>query len=148
MFYSITELFQLIDQKKDRNEFYYGNGGPFGIDYYIDRLTGFQPDDTKILWGYCEEAPIKGLDTDKKSIFVKETEILVFTYIGHTEDFEITRMEDLHMAIQYLYGPLGLSNPFNSDISLISGGQRLKYYVKDTGGHIMTQEEIRKEISS
>lgn len=40
MLYSITELFQLIDQKKDRNEFYYGNGGPFGIDYYIDRLTG------------------------------------------------------------------------------------------------------------
>ena len=65
MLYSIQELFKLIDQHKSSDEFYSKFTGGFGINYYINRITRFNPEENRIICGFGEEIPLSGLDIEK-----------------------------------------------------------------------------------
>lgn len=142
MTYSITQLFDLIDQPKDKGEFYYGCSGNFGTDYYLNRITGFRPDEIRILWGYDDENPVVGLDKARKVICVDDNEIILFLYNSHNEDFIVERMVNIEAALEFMYSKEGLKNEFWGDVSIIRGGKRQKYCVKDSAGKTITWKDI------
>lgn len=142
MTYSITQLFEWIDQPKNQYEFYYGRSGDFGTDYYLSRITGFRPDEIRILWGYDDENPVVGLDKSRKVICVDDNEILLFLYNSHNEDFMIERMVSIEATLEFMYSKAGLQNEFWGDISIIQGGKRQKYCVKDSAGKTITWNDI------
>lgn len=119
MTYSITQLFEWIDQPKNQYEFYYGRSGDFGTDYYLSRITGFRPDEIRILWGYDDENPVVGLDKVRKAICVDDNEILLFLYNSHNKDFMIERMVSIEATLEFMYSKAGLQNEFWGDISII-----------------------------
>lgn len=146
MIYSIVRLFELIDQPKDKNEFYYdvSNGG-LGIDCYTNDITGFKPEDTRILWGFGDEEPLAGLDIYKESICTYGDEILLFECNGHSGDFIVKRMKNMDEVLEFMYGDVGISNQFTGDICIICGNKRRKYYVRDSMGKIITYNNMHND---
>lgn len=101
MAYSIEQLFELIDQPKSKNEFYHEYAGGFGVNYYINRITGFRPKDTKMLWGYCGENTLVGIDVHKETICICGNEVILFLYDSHNEDFEVHRIKNMDEVLNY-----------------------------------------------
>ena len=50
MKYSLQEIFEIIDERKEKGEFYYAlSSGGWGAEYYLSRITSFIPDDKIIV---------------------------------------------------------------------------------------------------
>lgn len=142
MTYSITQLFELITQPKDKCEFYYEQSGNIGIDDYISQITGFRPDESRILWGDCNEDPVVGLDTDSEAIWADENEILLFSSNCHDVDFMVERMASIEAVLEFMYSKQGLQSEFLGDISIIQGHKRRIYFVKDSTGKTITWDDM------
>ena len=139
MKYSLKELFEVIDEKKTELEFYYDDTGELGLDYYIDLITYFEPNNEKrIIEGFAKSnkyEKIKNLDKDLKQIDVSG--LLVYSCISHLEDFYIERAKDIKEVEDYMYGGAGISNGFTGDIIVLENGKRKKFFIKDFEGNIL-----------
>ena len=144
MLYSIQELFKLIDQHKSSDEFYSNFTGGFGINYYINRITRFNPEENRIVCGFGEEIPLSGLDIEKKSILIKENEAILFLYNLHNEDFMIDRQRSINDILEFMYSTGGIQNEFWGDIGIIYKNQRKKCYVRTQSGNLVMKDDITK----
>lgn len=145
MKYSLKQLFEVIDEKKSKFEFYAEDTGGWGVEHYIDLITYFEPDneckrgnthyiDIIKAYGDCEK--VKNLDKNSKQIDVSG--ILVYDSIPHTGDFEIFRLKDIKEVEEFMCSGVGLTNMFTGDIVILENGKRKKYFIKDLKGNILT----------
>jgi hypothetical protein len=143
MKYSLHKIFELIDEEKTENDFYYNlSRGGYGLDYYFNLITSYTPKEKIIINADCNK---KKMDTSH--IISEELDIddiLFYEYIGHNENYSISRLGSLDEAIKIMLGKLGLSDMFTGDIVVIENGKRKKYKVKDTNGNILHWEDIDK----
>ena len=142
MIYSLQQLFQLIDQPKSPHEFYSEYSGDFGIDYYINRITRFTPEENRIICGFGDEIPLYGLNIEKKTIAIEDSDMLLFLYISHNEDFFIERQKSIDDVLEFLYSTNGIQNEFWGDIGIIYKNHRIKCYVRTKTGHYMTKDDF------
>lgn len=145
MFYSIQELFKLIDQHKSPSEFYGKFSGGFGINYYINRITRFSPKENRIICGFGEESPLSGLNIEEKSILIEESEAILFLYNLHNEDFMIDRQRSIDDILEFMYSTSGIQNEFWGDIGIIYRNQRKKCYVRTRSGNLVTKDDITEK---
>lgn len=140
--YSLQHLFQLIDQPKNLHEFYSESSGDFGIDYYINRITRFTPAESRILCGFGDEIPLHGLNTEEQTILMEDSEVLLFLYISHNEDFILERQKSMDDVLEFMYSVNGIQNEFWGDIGVIYQNQRKQCYVQTQTGNFVTKEDI------
>ena len=69
---------------------------------------------------------------------------MFYEYIGHNEDYKITRLRSLDETVKIMLSTTGLSAMFTGDIVVIEKGKRRRYYVKDVDGNILHWEDIDK----
>ena len=146
MKYSLKRLFEIIDEKKSKFEFYEANTGGFGIDYYIDLITYFEPTNDynivngrhlNIIQAYYGVEKLKNLDKYLKQIDVNG--ILIYVYIPHVEEFEIFRVKNIKEAEKFMCSELGLLDVYyTGDIVILENGKRKKFFIKDFKGTILT----------
>ena len=142
MLYSIQQLFELIDQHKSSYEFYNEFSGGFGVDYYINRITGFNPKEDRIICGFGDDIPLCGLNIEKKSILVEDSEVILFLYNSHNEDFMVERQRSINDVLKFMYSTKGIQNEFWGDIGIIYRNQRKKCYVRTRTGNYITKDDI------
>ena len=137
----LQDLFGIIDEKKEKEEFYYAlSSGDWGIDYYLSRITSFTPNEKTIISSNRNQKIV-----ENKNIKYEEVEIsglLLYEYISHTEEYKITRLTSIDEAINIIYSENGLLNMFCGDIVVIENGHRKKYYVKDEFGGVLQWDDI------
>lgn len=145
MKYSLKELFEVIDEKKSEFEFYEEDTGEFGVDYYLDLITYFEPDNKydivngrylNIIKAHYRFEKLKNLNKNLKQIDVSG--ILVYEYIPHVEDFRIFRVKDIKEAEEFMCSNLGLLGIYTGDIVILENGKRKKFFIKDFKGNILT----------
>lgn len=148
MLYSLEQLFQLIDQPKNPHEFYSESSGDFGIDYYVNRITQFTPEENRIICGFGDEIPLHGLNTEKKTILIGDNEVILFLYSSHNEDFIIERHKSIGDVLEFMYSPAGIQNEFWGDIGIIYKNQRKKCYVRTQAGNLVTKDDITSKTAA
>lgn len=141
MKYTLQQLFEVIDEKKEKEEFYYNlsNGG-WGADYYLDRITRFAPNDKIIISSERNKRRFE----DKNIAFqqVKVDGLLLFEYTSHTEEYTISRLDSFDEATAAICGENGVLNMFSGDIIVIEDGRRKRFYVKDASGALLKWNDI------
>lgn len=141
MKYTLQELFEIIDERKEKEEFYYtlSNGG-WGAEYYLSRITSFTPDEKIIVSSNRNQKEINNIDIKHQEVEIDG--ILLYEYISHTEEYQITRLSDFSEITNVIYSERGLLNIFCGDIIVIENGKRKKFYVKDASGKLLTWDDI------
>jgi len=117
-------------------------GGEFGLDYYLDLITDFDPSKKVIVRADGNKNKLNSANIGKQEIDVDG--ILVYEYTCHNEDFIVTRVSNINEVMDIMFGSCGLKNMFSGDILIIENGKRKKYRVKDEYGNIVTCENIDK----
>lgn len=141
MKYTLKQLFEVIDEVKTENEFFYSLAeGDLGTDYYLDLITDFDPEKKVVITADGNSKKISNPDIEEQLIEVNG--VLVYEFISHNEDFKITRVKNIDEAIEIMLSPSGLYNMFSGDILIIENGKRKMYVVKDKYGNIVTCDNI------
>lgn len=137
---SLQKIFELIDEKKMEEDFYYDLSGEFGTDYYFNLLTSYDPKGKVLLNADCRKKKICNVDIRFEEIDIDG--ILLYQYFSHDEDYKIMRVENFDKVMDVMYGDCGLLNTFIGDIVVIENGIKKRYYVKDADGNILNWEDI------
>lgn len=141
MKYTLQQLFEVIDEKKEKEEFYCDlSSGGWGTDYYLDKITSFTPNEKTIISSERNKRKL-----EDKSIMFQQVEVdglLLFEYISHTEEYTISRLESIDEATEVIYSESGVMNMFSGDIILIEDGKRKRFYVKDASGTILKWSDM------
>ena len=141
MKYSLQKIFELIDAEKTETDYYYDiSRGGDGVDYYLDLITGYSPEENVIISADCHEKRINNANIRFEEVDVDG--ILLYEYVGHCEDFKITRLESLNEAVNIMLGECGLLDMFTIDIIVIENGKKKSYCVRDMDGNIVHWEDI------
>lgn len=143
MKYSIQKILELIDAEKNKDDYYfYLSKGGYGVDYYVNLITDYHPNESVIIRADCHKPKIYNKNIKFQEIDIDN--ILIYEYIGHNEDYTITQLDSLEKAIHILLGNCGLLNIFTGDIIVLEDGKRKNYYVRDTNGKILHWEDIEQ----
>ena len=143
MKYTLQEIFAIIDERKEKEEFYYSlSSGGWGVDYYLSRITSFTPDEKIIVRSNRNQKEIDYIDIAHQEIGVEG--FLLYEYISHTEEYQITCLPSLNEVTNIIYSEKGLLDMFIGDMIVIENGKRKKFYVKDTSGRLLTWDDIDK----
>ena len=143
MKYTLQEIFEIIDERKEKEEFYYAlSSGDWGVDYYLSKLTSFTPDEKIIVRSNRNQKEIDYIDIAHQEIEVEG--FLLYEYISHTEEYQITCLPSLNEVTKIIYSEKGLLDMFIGDMIVIENGKRKKFYVKDTSGRLLTWDDIDK----
>ena len=143
MKYTLQELFEVIEERKEKEEFYYAlSSGGWGADYYLRRITSYTPGEKIIVGSNRNQTEINHIDMKHQEVEIDG--FLLYEYISHTEEFQITRLPDLDEATNIIYSEKGLLNTYSGDMILIENGKRRKFYVKDTCGGLLTWDDIER----
>lgn len=141
MKYTLQKLFEVVDERKEEREFYYSlSSGGWGADYYLNRITSYNPNKKIIVSSDRNKEAIKN-----ENIKYQEVEVdglLLYEYISHTEEYIITRFTSIEEITDIICSEKGLLNMFSGDIIVIEDGRRKKYYVKDIDGDILNWSDI------
>ena len=141
MKYTLQELFGVIDERKEKEEFYYAlSSGGWGTDYYLSRITRFTPDEKIIISSSRNQKEPDNIDMKQQEVEIDG--FLLYEYIPHTEEYQITRLSSLNEATNIICSEKGLLNMFSGDMIVIENGKRKKFYVKDTSGRLLTWDDI------
>lgn len=145
MKYTIRQLFEVIDEVKDKNEFFYDPYlGDEGADYFIGLMTNFSPREKEIIRSDCHEEYLNDINLGEEVIDVDG--LLVFERMAHEEDYNISRVESIGEVEQIILGVSGITNMFTSDIVVLENGKRKKYSIKDKYGKILNTESFCGEL--
>ena len=143
MKYTLQEIFEIIDERKEKEEFYYVlSSGGWGADYYLSRITSFTPSEKIIVRSNRNQKEIDCIDIKHQEVEIDG--ILLYEYISHTEEYQITRFPSLDEVINIIYSEKGLLDMFIGDMIVIEHGKRKKFYVKDTSGRLLTWDDIER----
>lgn len=142
MEYTVKELFEIIDEVKNKDDYYYNiiKGG-LGAEYYINLITEFNPDKNIIIRADRHNKSFTQIK-DIKNKKINVDGILLYQYISHNEDFEIFRINDFDSLLEIMSGDDGLFDMFVGDMIIIENGKRRKFYVKDRDGAVLRWNEV------
>lgn len=141
MKYTLKEIFEIIDERKEKEEFYYVlSSGGWGTGYYLSRITSFTPDEKIIVRSNRNQKEIDYIDIAHQEIEVEG--FLLYEYISHTEEYQITCLPSLNEVTNIIYSEKGLLDMFIGDMIVIENGKRKKFYVKDASGRLLTWNDI------
>ena len=102
MKYTLQEIFAIIDERKEKEEFYYSlSSGGWGVDYYLSRITSFTPDEKIIVRSNRNQKEIDYIDIAHQEIGVEG--FLLYEYISHTEEYQITCLPSLNEVTNIIY---------------------------------------------
>ncbi|ACD24040.1 hypothetical protein FDE76_07480 [Clostridium botulinum] len=144
MKYTIRQLFEVIDEVKDENEFFYElDGGNEGADYFIKLITNFSPKEKEIIRSECNEQYLNDLSLGEQKIWIGG--FLIFERMAHEEDYRILRVNTMDEVEKIIFGKAGITNMFTADIIIIENGKRKKYSIKDKKGNVMNCEDFYRK---
>lgn len=72
---------------------------------------------------------------------MEDSEVLLFLYISHNEDFILERQKSMDDVLEFMYSVNGIQNEFWGDIGVIYQNQRKQCYVQTQTGNFVTKEE-------
>ncbi|WP_242967964.1 hypothetical protein [Tepidibacter mesophilus] len=94
MKYTIRQLFEVIDEVKDENEFFYKlDGGDEDVDGFIELITNFSPKEKEIIRSDCHEQHLNDLSLGEQRVVVDG--LLIFERMAHEEDYRILRVNTI-----------------------------------------------------
>ena len=141
---TLQELFEIIDERKEKEEFYYAlSSGGWGVDYYLSRITSFTPDEKIIISSSRNQKELDHIDMKQQEVEIDG--FLLYEYISHTEEYQITRLPGLNEATNIICSEKGLLNMFTGDMIVIENGKRKKFYVKDVSGRLLSRDDIDRK---
>lgn len=144
MKYTIRKLFEVIDEVKDENEFFYElDSGDEGADYFIKLITNFSPREKEIIKSECHEQCLSNLSLGEQEVDVDG--FLVFERMAHEEDYRILRVNSIYEVEKIIFGKAGITNMFTADIVVLENGKRKKYSIKDKKGNIINFEDFYRK---
>lgn len=144
MKYTIRQFFEVIDEVKDKNEFFYElDGGGEGADYFVELITNFEPKEKEIIRSDCHQKYLNDLSLAEQEISVGG--LLIFERMAHEEDYRILRLNTIDEVKKIIFGQAGITNMFTADIIVIENGKRKKYSIKDKKGNVMNCEDFYKK---
>ena len=142
MKYSLQKIFEVIDEKKTEDDYYYDLSGEFGVDYYFNLLTNYDPQGKVLLCADCHKKQSNNSDIRFEEIDVDG--ILLYQYFSHEEDYKIMRLKCFDEVLDIMYSEYGLLNIFIGDIVVIENGIKKRYHVKDADGNILYWGDIER----
>ena len=144
MKYTLQELFEVIDERKEKEEFYYAlSSGGWGANYYLNRITSFTPDEKIIISSNRNQKELDHMVMKQQEVEIDG--FLLYEYISHTEEYQITRLLSLNEATNIICSEKGLLNMFTGDMIVIENGKRKKFYVKDASGRLLSRDDIDRK---
>ncbi|MHC1748031.1 MAG: hypothetical protein AB9856_06520 [Cellulosilyticaceae bacterium] len=144
MKYAIRKLFEVIDEVKDENEFFYElDGGDEGADYFIGLITNYSPTEKEIIKSDCHEQCLSNLSLEEQEVDVDG--FLVFERMAHETDYRILRVNSIDEVEKIIFEKPGITNMFTADIVVLENGKRKKYYIRDKQGNILNFEDFYRK---